>query len=256
MIIPKGFEKLSDQFKILIANAALSYQIFDLMPIPMEVFAPDGVCIYINRAGLEMSGVPDAGLIVGKYNARTDPMMLKIVGQEILDRAFRGEVCEFKDFPVPVQDVIDRGISAEKPYESATMDINILPVWDGENFVCTICFFTMRAVYQGRSDVAKACEYIESHWMEDFDLEKTARSVNLSPRHFRRIFTDVVNETPLEFYQRIKIERLQEKLLDANLSVEKAFEECGVDSHGSYYRLFKEKTGLTPSNFRKQKGLK
>ena len=134
------------------------------------------------------------------------------------------------------------------------MDMFMLPIWDGDVFVCTVCFATVQNMYKGRNDIAKAQEYIEINYRDKFDLEKIARSIGMSASHFRRIFKEVVNETPLEFYQRIKNERLKEKLLDGDLSIEQAFDACGLDSHSKTYRvLFKEKTGLSPSEYRKAK---
>jgi hypothetical protein len=48
-------EKLSAPFRALIGNESLMYQVYDLFPIPLEVFTPDGKCIFANRARLEMS---------------------------------------------------------------------------------------------------------------------------------------------------------------------------------------------------------
>jgi len=117
-------------------------------------------------------------------------------------------------------------------------------------------FCTIKNIYEGRADIANAQEYIESHWFEDFDLEKTAQSVNLSRRHFTRLFKEVSGDTPVGYYQKIKIKKIQEKLFDSNLNVEQAFAACGVEYRGAYLRLFKEIVGKTPSEFRKDNNIK
>jgi len=245
------FAKLSEPFRALLGNSGLNHQFYDLLPIPIEIFAPDGTCIFVNRAMMEFVNASDAGWVVGTYNLKHDPVCLAIIGQENMDKIFRGAACSYADFPVPIQDVADRGAIDEKPFEAAIMDIFVLPLWDGDTFVCTTCFFTVKNMYQGRNDIAMAQEYMETHWQDEFDLEKLARLVGLSSRHFRRIFKEIVDETPLEFYQRIKLARLKERLLDDKLSIEQAFEACGVDSHGAYHKYFKEETGMSPSEYRK-----
>ena len=227
------------------------YQLLDLHPTPIEAFAPDGIAIFINRACLELNNIPDAGFVVGQYNVKTDPMMIRILGQDNLDKVFRGETWSFSGFPAPIQEVVDRGITDGKPFEAATMDLYCFPIWDGDIFVCTICFFYVNNMYQGRSDMAKAREYIEVHWHDEFDVDNLAHTVNLSKRHFQRIFKEVSGYTPIEFYRKIKLEKIQEKLLDGNLSVEQAFDACGVGSRGTYLNLFKEKFKMTPSEYRK-----
>ncbi len=46
--------------------------------------------------------------------------------------------------------------------------------------------------------------------------------------------------------------KLKESLMDANLSVEEAFSACGINYHGYYAGLFRDKTGMTPSEYRRR----
>ena len=57
--------------------------------------------------------------------------------------------------------------------------------------------------------------------------------------------------TPYRYYIDYKIKMLKEKLLDPNLSVSQAFAECNLDYNGHYSGLFKEKVGVSPSEYRK-----
>jgi AraC-like DNA-binding protein len=249
-------EKLSEPFRALIGNAGLNYQILDMLPIPIEIFAPDGTAIFINRAFMELTNYTDASLFVGKYNYNDDPICMEIMGQDVYDQVSRGEAVSFPDFPAPIQDGFDRGFTDEKPFEAATMDLFFLPIWDGDIFVCTILFYTVKNMYHGRADIAKAQEYIKEHWQDEFDIDKVARAATLSKWHFQRIFKEVTESTPFEYYQKVKIEKIKEKLLDDTLSIEQAFSSCGVDSRGAYLNLFKEKTGLSPSEYRKENSIK
>jgi len=84
-------------------------------------------------------------------------------------------------------------------------------------------------------------------------LDKVASVAAFSRRHFQRIFKEVLGVSPVEYYRRLKIEKIKEKLLDINLSAEQAFADCGVEFHGAYNRLFREKTGKSPTEYRKGK---
>jgi AraC-like DNA-binding protein len=57
--------------------------------------------------------------------------------------------------------------------------------------------------------------------------------------------------TPYEYYINYKINKLKEILLDTNLSVSQAFEACNMSYNGHSARLFKERVGVTPSEYRK-----
>jgi AraC-like DNA-binding protein len=245
-------EKLAGLFKTFIGNQELVYQLLDLNPIPILMLAPDGTLVFCNRAFLEFNNVPDAELLVGKYNFKNDPVCIAIIGQERIDRTLRGEAGSYSDFPVPIQDLIDRGVVDEKPFEAATVDMFSLPIWDGDIFVCAVVFFTVKNMYQGRADIIAVQEYIKQNWLDDFDTDKIAQSVNLSKRHFQRIFKEVTGDTPMEYYRNVKIEKIQEKLLDDSLSIEQVFAACGVGAHGTYSNLFKEKTKMSPSEYRKK----
>ena len=243
---------LSEPFKVLVSNAGLNHQLLDMLPIPIEIFAPDGTAIFLNRAWMEFSNIRDENFLTTKYNLKNDPVCLEILGQETIDRIFRGETVFIPDFPVPVQDMLDRRAIAEKPWEAATIDMLLLPLWDSGIFAYSVCLVTVKSVYQGRAEIVRAQEYIKEHWLSELDIDQVAHASNLSKRHFQRVFKEVVDCTPLEYYRDIKIKKIQEKLLDGTISIEKAFTDCGVDYHGSYFRLFKEKTGMSPSEYRKE----
>jgi transcriptional regulator GlxA family with amidase domain len=57
--------------------------------------------------------------------------------------------------------------------------------------------------------------------------------------------------TPHDYYINVKISKVKDKLQDLSLSIEEAFAQCGIHYHGHYAELFKKKTGLTPSDYRK-----
>ena len=234
----------------LINSPELNLQVYDNHPIPIEIFAPDGTCIFCNKAGLKLNGIPDADLFVGKYNLINDPVCLEIIGRECMDRIIHGEPVFVPDFPAPIQDVLDRGMIDEKPFEAATMDIYTQPVWDGGTFVCTICFFIVKHIYRGSADMVKAQEYMDENWLEHFDREKIAAAAGMSPSHFSRMFKKYSGMTPQYYYEQVKIDKIKEKLLDPNLTVTQAFAECGVGSKGTYLRRFKEITGETPTEYR------
>jgi AraC-like DNA-binding protein len=249
--IPAG---LPEQYRALLGKPELNHQVYDMLPVPMEIFAPDGTCMFMNRAWLAMINCQDPKLGVGIYNLKHDPACLGIFGQEVMDRIFRGEAVTVPDFPAPIQNVADRGVIDEKPWEAATMDMLLLPVWDGGVFTCTICVAIVKNTYEGRADVARAKAYLREHWLERFDLEALAAAAgSLSSRHLRRVFAEVTGRTPHAYYQKVKLEKIQELLLDGSLTVAEVFTACEVDSHRTYFRLFKEKTGMTPSEYRKDR---
>ena len=243
-------DMLSAPFRALIGNEGLNYQLLDLLPFPINFFAPDGTAIFVNRASMEMVGSKDASLMVGKYNLKHDPICLEILGQETIDKIFRGETVSIKDFPAPIQDVVDRGVIDEKPWEAATMDMFLLPIWDGDIFTCTICFFTVKNIYHGNPEIVKVKQYIDEHWLDEHDDEAIAKAVNISASHLYALFRSNTGMTMYDYYKSVKVEHIKEKLKDGKLNIAEAFSFCGVDSRGTFARVFKEITGMTPKEYR------
>jgi two-component system response regulator YesN len=117
-------------------------------------------------------------------------------------------------------------------------------------FVVFIMF--VKKLYHGREDLARAKEYLDSHWQGEYDAETAAKSVGMSVAQLYKIFKHHTGMTPGGYHKRCKIERIKEKLADKNISIKEAFAACGEDSRGRIAKVFKELTGLSPAQWRRQ----
>ncbi|MCW5954044.1 MAG: helix-turn-helix transcriptional regulator, partial [Propionibacteriaceae bacterium] len=52
------------------------------------------------------------------------------------------------------------------------------------------------------------------------------------------------------YYQEIKVARLKELLRNPDLSISQAFTACGLEHWGNATRFFKQKVGMTPTQYR------
>ena len=65
--------------------------VLELFPIPMEVFSPDGLSLFVNQEFLHFFHIDDAGEIVGRFNILDDPYLHQKLGlTDYLRRAFSG----------------------------------------------------------------------------------------------------------------------------------------------------------------------
>jgi AraC-like DNA-binding protein len=170
--------------------------------------------------------------------------------REEIQKAFKGATSVIHNFSAPIQDLVDRGIVKEKSWESSTMDLHFYPVWDGKTLAFVVCAFIVKTIYKGKPEVAKAQEYISRHWQEEFNANEIAKAVNLSERQLYKLFKLHTGMTPGYYHKKCKIEQIRKKLMDKNLNITEAFAACGEDSQGRMAKVFKEVTGLTPSQFR------
>ena len=210
--------------------------------------------VLTNEACLTVMHIPSKEYLIGKFNVLKDPVINQW-GNEVREqiaRSFKGETVLFHDLQMPIQGIIDRFGKDELCFDNSFQNITCFPIYDNKDqLVYVVHVFVTSKLYNGKEEMVRAKKYIESHWLEDFDLDKVACSVNLSRHHFSRLFKRYTSMTPFSYYQDIKINKLKEKLYDENLSISEVFSACGVDYSGNYARLFKEKVGMTPSQYRK-----
>lgn len=229
-------------------------QVLDRLPLPIGVFDQKGNTVYVNPACLQTFNVTAPEELVGKFNPLDDPFVNDDLGlHEFVQRAFRGETVTVLDAKVPVNRSAG-GLDDRVPGDKvATMYQNItsFTVRDRNGSPAyVVMYFQTQRRYVGPPDVAKAMAYIDSHWAEEFDLDKIVEAVNLSKHHFCRRFKRYTSMTPHNYYLDVKIAKLKEALADRDLTIAQAFSACGLAYSGHYARIFKEKTGMTPSQYR------
>ena len=207
------------------------FQLMDKHPIPMEVFAPDGTTVFINKAGMDMVGIKDPSLLIGKYNLLKDPVCMDQLGyREEFQRAFKGEIVITTGFPAPINDVLERGVIDSKPWEAATMDLYLYPVFRGKKLCFVVCLFFITRLYYGRPEVVKTKEYIDAHWQDEYAPKAVAKAVNMSVAQLYSLFKWHTGITPGEYHKKVEADRIKEKLAGKNLSIREAFAACGEDS--------------------------
>ena len=132
------------------------------------------------------------------------------------------------------------------------MDLLFYPIWKNDKLHFVVCVFIIRNMYFGRPDVAKAKEYIDSHWHGEYDKEAVANAVNMSVSQLYSLFKQHIGMPPGEYHRKVTVDHIKEKLADKNLSIKEAFAFCGEDSQGWAVKMFKEVTGISPKQFREE----
>lgn len=85
--------------------------------------------------------------------------------------------------------------------------------------------------------------------------EKLARHLGLSPRVLSQILNQQRQQNFAEFVSHYRLEMAKSLLVDsqqANLSIAQVMEASGFNSKSAFNRLFKQATGLAPSDYRRK----
>ena len=236
----------------LFENKELFVEIIKHFPYPLFICEANGMMIFANEAFMKFVNVSENEMIYGKHNVLQEPDLERWGIKEFILRAYQGEIVHIDDVKVPVPELIEKfGGNKEMVFESLFQNITCFPIFNDNNqlqYVVSV-FITSRS-YKDKEEIVKGKEYIEDHWKEEFDIDKMASAVNLSRYHYMRLFKKHTGLTPFDYYQEVKIGKIKERLLDKNLSITQAFAYCGVD-YGNFARIFKEKVGMPPSQYRR-----
>jgi len=236
----------------LLENVSHLGQIIEDFPCSINITAADGTMVYANQAFLAGT-LPEAQNELGKYNILQEPMLEKWGLKEHTARAFRGERVVTAGLELPNRELVGDKFRMDYAFISIFQDITSFPIFDekgGLLYVVTV-FIPVRKTF-GREEVHRARNYIEEHWREPYEAKAVAAAANLGVSRINRLFKEDTGFSPHDYYIDLKISHLQKNLADANISVAKAFAECGLDYNSYYVSMFKRKTGMTPSQFRRR----
>lgn len=101
--------------------------------------------------------------------------------------------------------------------------------------------------------IMPAIKYLESNYMNpNLTNAELAKQCKISEVYFRRIFTGYYNMTPKQFLIDIRINKAKQLLSEGALKINSIAAECGFSNQYHFSRVFKEKTGLTPTEYMKQ----
>jgi AraC family transcriptional regulator len=92
--------------------------------------------------------------------------------------------------------------------------------------------------------------YIRDHTDESLSREVLASVAGFSVPHFHRIFTGQTGENISNYVRRIRLERAGRKLRMGAVDITEVAMAAGYDTHAAFSKAFRQKYGLSPSEFR------
>jgi AraC-like DNA-binding protein len=99
--------------------------------------------------------------------------------------------------------------------------------------------------------VEKAKYLMESNIYGALNLPNIAEQIGISTSRLNEIFKQYTSMTPYQYYIHIKIHKAEELLGLEDISVKEAAWRMGFEDQYYFSRLFKNKTGIAPSDWKK-----
>ncbi|MCF0055900.1 AraC family transcriptional regulator [Dyadobacter sp. CY356] len=92
---------------------------------------------------------------------------------------------------------------------------------------------------------------IQEYEQSNMDLEELAKELNVSYVWFRKEFKRIVGTSPGQYHLSLRIKRARQLLSETDLSIGNISDQLGFDSDFHFSKIFKQKVGFSPANYRK-----
>lgn len=99
-------------------------------------------------------------------------------------------------------------------------------------------------------EISKAEQYMSDHFNTNISIDQVAEYVCISPRHFKRRFKSATGESPLNYLQKLRMQRAKERLETTRDTIDEITRLIGYEDGSTFRRLFKRYTSLTPREYR------
>ncbi|MDO4739289.1 MAG: helix-turn-helix domain-containing protein [Eubacteriales bacterium] len=139
-------------------------------------------------------------------------------------------------------------------------------LWQAES-IEDICYFMQEAVERfsetafsrrrtGEQEcVQRAIRYIHMHYSEPLTLSRLAQEAHLSESYFSTLFKKGCGYGFREYLAKVRVDRAMELLEKTNLGVTEIAQATGFDSQSYFSKVFRQRRGLSPSEYRRSANL-
>ncbi|WP_256601484.1 MULTISPECIES: GlxA family transcriptional regulator [unclassified Pseudomonas] len=112
----------------------------------------------------------------------------------------------------------------------------------------------LAAVPRDGSAIARVQAYVVDHIDQAYSISRMAEIAAMSPRNFARAFQREVNMTPMQYVQNARIDHARKLLEACDVPLKVLASRCGFGSARHMRKVFNERIGLSPNQYRQQFG--
>lgn len=104
----------------------------------------------------------------------------------------------------------------------------------------------------GRSALQEIQRWVAANPAFDHSVANLARRMDVSPRHFTRLFREEVGMTPAAWVEIARIDVARKRLEDGAEPPKQVAVDCGFADADTFRRAFSRQLGVTPAEYRKR----
>lgn len=100
--------------------------------------------------------------------------------------------------------------------------------------------------------IQKACLYFRENLDRNVNIEELADELNVGYSYFRQMFRRYTGISPTQYHLSLRIQRAKDLLTSTDQSFKEIAIDLGFESYFYFSRIFKDKTGKSPKEFKRE----
>ncbi len=154
--------------------------------------------------------------------------------------------------------IVSIPIKSVEPYLADFKKIKTLALFEKKRLKIMSVFYNMlqgiaSELSNSSGILLPALKYLEENcFRADLSIIELANKCNMSDVYFRKLFLAQMGTLPKQYILDIRIEKAKQLLSDGAMKVGAISEKCGFTNQYHFSRIFRQKTGLTPTEYMKQ----
>lgn len=152
-------------------------------------------------------------------------------------------------------------INVEEDCNRAFMEI--YRVWNdgklGFKYKCTAILYEYlstviikKSTSKEYEKLEKSIDYIKNNLTQKLSIGKLAKMCNLCETQFRKTFKKEFGVSPVKYINKLRVNKAVIKLSSSYYSMDEISELCGFSDQKYFSKVFKSKTGKSPSEYKKE----
>ena len=103
--------------------------------------------------------------------------------------------------------------------------------------------------------ILEAIHFIQHHYEDNITLDDVAKEINMSYHYFSKFFKESTGKNFVDYLTDLRIEKSKELLKHSSISIKEICYKVGYSDPNYFSKIFKKNTGVTPTEYRENKGL-
>lgn len=155
----------------------------------------------------------------------------------------------FKDRIILFEEIFQ---NLEMGYSIENLEYTTLCLW---HFIASFRFLSQyREVNREKKGdiIQNAIQYMKNNLSTKLSLKEIADYVGYSPSHFGQIFLKKTGQTPLNYFNQLRVQKACQLLDFSELKIKEIAEELGFYDQYHFFKMFHKLIGETPTQYKKQ----